>query len=504
MGKFDYIYKTKFRKMGKWNLLPADSNGNWHSEETSRYFKKIFGFGKGTFIIQTMDDDMQHAYFPQFYIDKVYNYVHKLNQDDYKKLEKVLKGFYHLRDLAKKGIPKTGRMDLKKFSNKQLIKVFLQNRDWAHRVTPYDQFSWIAEDYWTPLLEKILIRYGFKKGSSEYLRVLFVLTKPEEISTTLLEKRDVIASAIKIKMKKGSLDQESKQLARLYGWMPVFTFGTPWDSDHYLAELNELLKKDFKNLKEEFLKLKNYSQIRNSEIAKVISKYELKPKDLQKFVDFGLALDARNEAEYLVSFCGFYVLPLYDEIAKRLFVSVKQLRNLVKREIVDCLLGKSEASTILEKQGKILGWVFDKSMMRMKYLDSKEATRFFKYLNKTSKNLQGNDDSKGVCASPGLVRGRAKITHYPSENNKVKNGDILITHATTVDYLPAMKRAAAFVTEIGGLTCHAAVVAREFGVPCVVSLKNATKNFKDGDLVEVDADKGTVKKVKGKKENVKK
>lgn len=79
---------------------------------------------------------------------------------------------------------------------------------------------------------------------------------------------------------------------------------------------------------------------------------------------------------------------------------------------------------------------------------------------------------------------------------KVKQGDILITHATTVDYLPPMKRAAAFVTEIGGLTCHAAVVAREFGVPCVVGLKNAMANFKDGDMVEVDANKGIVRKWK--------
>ena len=58
-----------------------------------------------------------------------------------------------------------------------------------------------------------------------------------------------------------------------------------------------------------------------------------------------------------------------------------------------------------------------------------------------------------------------------------------------------MKRATAFVTEIGRLTCHAAVVAREYGVPCVVGLKNATKNFKDGDMVEVDANKGIVKKL---------
>ena len=179
-----------------------------------------------------------------------------------------------------------------------------------------------------------------------------------------------------------------------------------------------------------------------------------------------------------------------------MYISVKQLRNLVKREIIACLEDKANAQEILENQGKIIGWVFDKSMLHMKYLDSKEAQKFFKYLNKTSKNLQGNDEAKGICASPGKVKGKAKIIHYPSEGDKVKEGDILITHATTVDYLPPMKLAAAYVTEVGGLTCHAAVVAREFGVPCVVGFKNATKNFKDGDLVEVDANKGIVKLLK--------
>jgi phosphoenolpyruvate synthase/pyruvate phosphate dikinase len=193
---------------------------------------------------------------------------------------------------------------------------------------------------------------------------------------------------------------------------------------------------------------------------------------------------------------GFYLLPIYKEIAKRLFISVKQLRNLVKKEVIACLEGKIDPQEIFSKQDKIIGWVFDKSMTEMKYLTSAEAKKFFKYLNKHSTDLQGNTEGVGICASPGKVSGKTAVIFYPRENDKVKNGNILITHATTVDFLPAMKRAAAFVTEIGGLTCHAAVVAREFGVPCVVSFKNATKKFKTGNRVEVNADKGIVRKIK--------
>lgn len=475
--------------------MPADSVG-WHSVETSLYFKKIFGFGKGTFIIQTLDDDIQHAYFPKFYIDKLYKYVEGTNAQDYKKLARVLTGFYKLRDKCKKEVPKTAKLDLKKLSNKQLIRAFLFNRDWAHRVTPYDQFGWIVEDYWSPIMDKILKNHGLKKNSPEYYAALFTLTKPEEISTTLVEKREIIAQTLRAKSRKISLVAASKSLAKKFGWMPVFAYGTPWEAAHYLSELKGLIKQNKKELEKEHLKLKDYTKIRNREFQQVVEKYGLSPKEQQTFIDFGLALDARNEAEYLVSYCGFYLLPIYDEIARRLFLSVKQLRHLMKWEIVDCLTGKADPQEILSKQVGAIGWVFDKSMTEMKYLTSKEAKRFFAYLNKTSKNVQGNEEGVGLCASPGVARGRAKVTHYPSENNKVKKGDILVTHATTVDYLPAMKRAVAYVTEVGGLTCHAAVVSREFGVPCVVSYKDATKKFKDGDMIEVDADKGVVRKIK--------
>ena len=76
---------------------------------------------------------------------------------------------------------------------------------------------------------------------------------------------------------------------------------------------------------------------------------------------------------------------------------------------------------------------------------------------------------------------------------KMNDGDILVSIATDPDIVPAMKKAAAFVTEQGGVTSHAAIVAREMGKPCVIGTKIATRVLKDGDYVEVDATKGVVK-----------
>ena len=77
----------------------------------------------------------------------------------------------------------------------------------------------------------------------------------------------------------------------------------------------------------------------------------------------------------------------------------------------------------------------------------------------------------------------------------MNKGDVLVSHATNPNLLPAMGMAAAIVTDIGGLTCHAAIVSREFRIPCIVGTKIATQVLQDNDLVEVDAEKGVVKKI---------
>lgn len=99
---------------------------------------------------------------------------------------------------------------------------------------------------------------------------------------------------------------------------------------------------------------------------------------------------------------------------------------------------------------------------------------------------------KGLGASPGLAVGEVKIVGSEKDISKVKEGDILVAVMTTPDMVPAMKRASAIVTDEGGMTCHAAIVSRELGVPAVVGTKNATEVLKDGMVVTVDGEKGIV------------
>ena len=104
--------------------------------------------------------------------------------------------------------------------------------------------------------------------------------------------------------------------------------------------------------------------------------------------------------------------------------------------------------------------------------------------------------TKGLGASPGMASGAVKIIKDTDELDKILEGDILVTVMTTPDMVPAMKRADGIITDEGGVTCHAAIVSRELGIPCVVGTGDATKILEENEIVTLDGNKGTVYKGK--------
>ena len=103
---------------------------------------------------------------------------------------------------------------------------------------------------------------------------------------------------------------------------------------------------------------------------------------------------------------------------------------------------------------------------------------------------------KGLPASPGNAAGKAHVIIDPSDIDDFKEGEILVTAMTAPDWVPAMKKAKAIVTDAGGMTCHASIVSRELGLPCIVGTKSrsqeATTSIKDGQMITVDATNGIV------------
>jgi pyruvate,water dikinase len=98
----------------------------------------------------------------------------------------------------------------------------------------------------------------------------------------------------------------------------------------------------------------------------------------------------------------------------------------------------------------------------------------------------------GLGGAPGSASGAARVLTSLNDAASLNDGDVLVTHMTSPDWLPLMRRAAAIVTDSGGMTCHAAIVSRELGIPCVVGTGEATRLLRDGEIVTVDATRGVV------------
>lgn len=99
---------------------------------------------------------------------------------------------------------------------------------------------------------------------------------------------------------------------------------------------------------------------------------------------------------------------------------------------------------------------------------------------------------RGLGAAPGIGSGPVRVITSLADAGRLGEGDVLVTHMTSPDWVPLMRKAAAIVTDSGGMTCHAAIVSRELGVPCVVGTGEATRQLRDAEIVTVDATRGVV------------
>lgn len=100
--------------------------------------------------------------------------------------------------------------------------------------------------------------------------------------------------------------------------------------------------------------------------------------------------------------------------------------------------------------------------------------------------------AKGLAAAPGSATGQVRILNNPADGHHLIDGEVLVAQMTNPDWLPTIRRASALVTDTGGMTCHAAIVARELGVPCVTGTRSATKDLHEGYTVTVDGTKGQI------------
>lgn len=189
----------------------------------------------------------------------------------------------------------------------------------------------------------------------------------------------------------------------------------------------------------------------------------------------------------------FFSDQLFSELSRRFHLPLAWFRYAQREDILKLLLGKKVDKKLPFLRRKKLLLVLERGGKEYFVPQAKILAFDKKFIYKET--AKKHMSLRGYAAFLGKVQGEAKIVHSIKDVEKVKHGDILVATTTNPDFLPAMYRSLAFVTDQGGITSHAAIVARELKKPCVIGTKFATKIFKDGDMVEVDANKGIVRKI---------
>jgi|GEM_PF-1723248 len=284
--------------------------------------------------------------------------------------------------------------------------------------------------------------------------------------------------------------QKLKQHVAKYEWLEYGLEGKIMNLADFQERTNKILKKGPGLIVQ---KLAQEKQRVVKEQKRITREYQIDEKH-QKI--FSLVRDSIAARSYSKDsqFFGYYALEkIFQEFGRRTNLNLEQVRFLAPREFREVLLNKQDFKKITSQ--------------RMKYslhLSDQGDTVFYcgaeakKIRKKINLNLHKNNvpESKIISGQPaygGIVKGRVKIVNTINEIFKIHQGNILVSRMTNPSIVPAMKKAAAIVTDIGGITCHAAIVARELRKPCIIGTKVATQVLRDGDEVEVNANQGEIR-----------
>jgi len=263
-----------------------------------------------------------------------------------------------------------------------------------------------------------------------------------------------------------------------------------------LEDFSRKFRKNIKiNARFEIKKIVEEKQQAMKKIKDDLKKYRKYPQILKHIGWMRTMMTFRNCDQEFLHNNFRHCHEFFNEIIKRIKLDeADDFWLLSKKEIIRALQGKISTGKIGRERRK-LGLTIKQRGKKIVVFTGVRKEDWHE------KNIERTDKLKGATAFIGKVQGYAKIIFSPTkENKKFKPGDILITSMTTPDFVPLMRKAAAVVTDEGGLLCHAAIIAREMKKPCIIGTKIATHILKDGDLVEVDAEKGMVKILKSKDE----
>lgn len=415
-------------------------------------------------------------------LDRLRNKFFARVERDPKYFEKLKKDWVVKQKNFDKVIKQVNDTDFKALSNDNLVKLYnlfyeKYIQEFSHFMALGDGISMRVDIYLVPEFKKVLGK-DFDKVFPNLLSTKYrSFVEEEELARQKMY--EYLSKGKKIPQK--LLEDHSKK----------FYF-----VQNNYAKATYLTSKDFeKIIQADWKKQKHLPRNETNPKSQVNfgKKYKFNKwqKTLVKIVQDFFAIQDTRKKYVLIS--NIYQFKFLQEAARRIKISFEALRYSVFPEYQSILAGMVREQSLLARKKKCLVIHTQKGFQ---VFTGNDAEQVFKYLNK----LQAKSETiNGLIVSPGKITGRVKIILKLHDMINMDKGDILVASMTRPEMTPAIKLAAAVVTDEGGVTCHAAIISRELGIPCIIGTKIATKVFKDGDLVEVDAERGIVKLLKRKR-----
>jgi len=341
------------------------------------------------------------------------------------------------------------------------------------------------------IIQKMISASG--KSEKEQAEMLALLTTTTNESFSKRELKDMLLIAVEKKDGK-DVGNLLKEHATKYFWLHNNYYSTEVLDEKFFERELELAISKYPNPKAQIeeLKTKNLETAdRKDELVKELNpdKFHLNLIELMDM--FAWYQDYRKKKVMQIL---HYLDLLLEEIGRRKGHSLKEMKYTLPQEIPKIFNGSFDIGIAKERMKRYLFYFDGKDKVEegVGSWSIDKENNIFSISSHEGEILE----IKGMIANKGYVKGKARVTMSAKDAKDIETGEILITSMTSPDFVTAIKRAAAIVTNEGGVLCHAAVVSREFGIPCIVGTKLATKVFKTGDIIEVDGEFGFVRKVK--------
>lgn len=293
--------------------------------------------------------------------------------------------------------------------------------------------------------------------------------------------------------------QENKyfeQHTKKYEWVNTEYVSGGWSREQWIALFQKTIQDTTASPQQKYKELLDGFTELNEARKKAIQ--ELNPSaDVLHALD-GLAelIAQRDWSKGYLTRILLSVNKVLDEVAKRLSSDRLTLLDYTYFELGEAICTRRALAKEELESRKNDGWMFIIKQGVFELITGRQKIQeaiLREGVNEPFENLVNITEFKGTIASLGKITAKARVLEDASRINELEEGEILVTYMTTIEFIPAFRKAKGVITDEGGMSCHAAIISREFKLPCVVGTKVATRVIQTGDLIELDASSGTIK-----------